>query len=142
MEGVGVAASLITIIVLGLQSSKFIFKTADGIKGAPTTVRKLVTAAKNISQLLEQVKGLAERAKKILGEQDAKFFEDLRPLLNDCVRDLRHIEGKIGKFAVASDHQLWNNVKTHLHEKDFDKMWNSIHHYVQLFGSQLSHAGV
>lgn len=142
MEGVGVAASFITVVLVGLQSSKFIYETASGILGGPTTIQKLVKAAKNLSNLLEQVHGLAQRAKDTLGEHDARFFEDFRPLLEECVEELQIIQSKLGRFSTASGHKLWNNVKTHLHEKDFDKMWNTIAHYVQILGSQIVHAGM
>ncbi len=139
MEG---AASLITVVLLGLQSSKFIYETASGILGGPATIEKLVKVAKNLSTLLEQVRGLAQRAKETLGEHDARFFDDFRPLLDECVEELQIIQGKLGRFNTASSHKLWSNVRTYLHEKDFDKMWNTIHHYVQILGSQVAHAGM
>ncbi len=142
MEGVGVAASFITVVLLGLQSSKFIYETTSGILGGPTTIQKLVKAARNLSTVLEQVRGLAQRAKGTLGEHDARFFEDFRPLLDKCVEELQIIQRKLGRFNTASSHRLWINVRTYLHEKDFDKMWNTIHHYVQILGSQIAHAGM
>lgn len=136
MDGLGIAASVIAVITVGLRSSKFIYETVSGIKGGPKTVQNLVTVSRNLSNLLEQIKGLAERANDTLGEHDAKFFDAFRSLLCDCVAELQFIRRELDKFIVASDHQTWNNVKMYLHEKDFDKMWNSIQHYVQLFGSQ------
>lgn len=134
-----VAASIITVITLGLQSSKFIHETVSGIKGGPATVQKLVKAAQNLSKLLEQIKELAGRATETLGEHDAHFFGGFTPLLSDCVGELQHIRETLGKI-IRSDFTLWNNVKTYLHEKDFDKMWNSIHYYVHSLGTQLVHA--
>jgi Fungal N-terminal domain of STAND proteins len=142
MEGIGVTASIITVITLGLQSSKFIFEAVSGIKGGPATVQKLVKAAQNLSKLLEQIKEIARRATETLGEHDAQFFEDLKPLLCDCVGELQHIRETLGKITRSSDSTLWKNVKTYLHEKDFDKMWNRIHYYVQFLGTQLVHAGM
>lgn len=136
MDGLGIAASVIAVIRVGLRSSKFIYETVSGIQGGPKTVQKLVTVSRNLSNLLEQIKGLAERANDTLGEHDAKIFDAFRPLLCDCVAGLQFIRRELDKFIVASDHQRWNNVKMYLREKDFDKMWNSIQHYVQLFCSQ------
>jgi Fungal N-terminal domain of STAND proteins len=142
MESIGVAASIITVITLGLQSSKFIYETGSGIKGGPATVQKLVKAAQNLTKLLEQTKELAGRAKETLGEHDARFFEDFKPLLCDCVGELQHIRETLGKFIGSSDFTFWNNVRTYLREKDFDRMWNSVHYYVQSLGTQLVHAGM
>ncbi|ERF68622.1 hypothetical protein EPUS_07183 [Endocarpon pusillum Z07020] len=142
MEGVGVAASFITVVLVGLQSSKFIYEIASEISGGPTTVQKLTKATRNLSKLLEQVRGLAQQANDLLGEHDARFFEDFRPLLCECVRELQLIQRKLDKFDRTPGHKFWNNVKMHLHEKDFDKMWNTIHHYVQVLGSHLVHAGI
>jgi len=139
---IGVGASIITIIILGLNSSKFIYETVSGIRGGPATVQKLVNAAQNLSKLLEQIKELAGRATETLGEHDAHFFEDFKPLLCECVDELQHIQKTLGKIIRSSDFTLWNNVKTYLREKDFDKMWNSIHYYVESLGTQLVHAGM
>ncbi len=142
MEGLGVAASVVAVSTIGLQSTKFIYQTLCGIKVGSKAVIKLAMATEDLSKLLEQIKGLAQRAKETLGEHEAKFFEDFSPLLSECVGELKLIKGKLGKFTAASNHQLWNNVKIYLHEKDFDEMWRNVHHYVQLFGSQLSIAGM
>jgi Fungal N-terminal domain of STAND proteins len=137
-----VAASIITVIALGVQSSKFIYETVSGIKGGPATAQKLVKAAQDLSKLLEQFKELAGRVTETLGEHDAQFFEDSKPLLCDCVKELQYIRETLSKFIRSSDLPFWNNVRTYLHEKDFDKMWNSIHYYVQSLGTQLLHAGM
>ena len=76
MEGLGVAASVVAVSTIGLQSTKFIYQTLCGIKVGSKAVIKLAMATEDLSKLLEQIKGLAQRAKETLGEHEAKFFED------------------------------------------------------------------
>ncbi len=141
MEGLGVAASLLAVIVLGLKSSKIIYQIVNGIKGGPIAVQKLANASKHLSELLHQIRETAVQANDILSSNDARFFENFKPIISDCVRDLKPIEEKLGKSTVASGHRLWQNVKLYIHEKEFEQMGSTVNHYLQLFGSQLGHAG-
>lgn len=141
MSGLEITASVVAVVTIGLQCSKFIYQVVNTIKGGPSAVQKLVTAAKNLANLLERIRKLAEFVKDILNERDAKFFEDFRPLLSECVEELTVIKKKLKRLTATSNHRLWYNIKTCLHEKDFEKMWSRIEYYVQLFTSQLGCAG-
>lgn len=141
MEALGITASVVAVVTIGLQCSKFIYQIVSGIKGGPSAVQKVVRAAKNLINLLEQIKELAVHAKNMLGAKDSKFFEDFRPLLSEGVEELTVIKEKLSRFTATSDLRLWYNLKTFLHEKDFEKMGDRIEYYTQLFTSQLSCAG-
>lgn len=141
MSGLEITASVVAVVTIGLRCSQFIYQVVDAIKGGPSAVHKLVTAAKNLANLLERIRKLADHVKDILDEKDAKFFQDFRPLLAECVEELMVIKEKLKRLTATSDHRLWHNIKTCLHEKDFEKMWSRIDYYVQLFTSQLACAG-
>lgn len=142
MEGLGVAASVVAVTTIGLQSLRLIYQTIREIKHGSKAAQKLVLATEYLSKFLEQIKGLAQRAKETLGEHEAKFFENLEPLLSECVGELKLIKKNLDKFTAPSSHRLWNNVKIFIHEKDVEEMWRNVRHYLQLFESQLSNAGV
>lgn len=142
MDGVSIAASIISVVVVGLQCIKFIHQTASGIKNGPNAVHKVATASQNLSQFLEQINDLAEQAKETLAGKDIRFLQELQPLLEECVRRLDHIKETLQKFPAASGDHIWNRTKRktkiYLHEKDFEEMWNVLNHYTQLLGSQLA----
>lgn len=121
MSGLEITASIVTVIGVGLRCSKFIYQVISGIKGGPSAVRKLVTAVKDLANLLERIKELDEHAKDVLGEKDAKFLHDFSPLISECVDDLTAMENKLERCTATSDHRFWHNSKTHLHEKEFEK---------------------
>ncbi|MCJ1461879.1 hypothetical protein MMC07_000478 [Pseudocyphellaria aurata] len=138
MEG---TASVIAIVTVGLQCSKFIYQIVSGIKGGPSAIQKVVTAVQNLSNLLERIRELAVHAKDVLGKKDARIFEDFRPMLSECVNELIEINKKLDKLTMNLDHRYWYNLKIYLHEKEVDRMWSRIDYYVQLFASQLSCTG-
>lgn len=141
MSGLEITGSVFAVVTVGLQCSKCIYEIVRGIKGGPSAVRKLVTATKNLANLLEQLREFAVNAKDILGEEDAKFSDDLKNLLFECVEELTVVEEKLKRFTASSDHRLWYNLKSHLHEKEFEMIWSRIDYYVQFFTLQLSCAG-
>ena len=106
MEGLGVAASVIAVVTIGLKSAKSVYQILCNVKGGPKAVQKLAAATDNLSKLLEQTTSLAQQAKEIVGEHDAKFFEALSPLLSECVEELKLIEGKLSKFPAGPTRQF------------------------------------
>lgn len=146
MEGLGVAASVVAVVTIGLQTTKFIYETVNGIKDGSSSIQNLITASKDLLTTLEQIKEVAEKAKEILDENEVKFFEGIKPLLSKCVKELMPIQRKLNKYTLTSDHHKWNEAKRNMrliyHEKEFEKMWESIHYYEQLFALQLSKAGM
>lgn len=138
MEPVGIAASLIAVVTCGLQCIKFIHQTTSGIKNGPNAVQRVATASQNLWQFLEQIDDLAEQARETLAGKDPRFFQELQPLLRECVSRLSHIKEKLQRFPARSGDRLWSRVKIYLREKDFEEMWNVLNHYIQLLGSQLA----
>ena len=141
MEALGITASVVAIVTIGLQCSKFIYQIVSGIKDGPSAVQKVVKAAKTLMNLLEQIKELALHAENVLGAKNSKFFEEFRPLLSEGVEELTVIKEELSRFTASSDHRLRYNLKTYLREKDFEKICDRIEYYTQLFTSQLSYAG-
>lgn len=115
-------ASVIAIVTVGLRCSKFIYQFVSEIKGGPSVVQKVVTAAKHLSILLDRIRELAVHAKDLLGEKNAKFSEYFKPVHFECVEELTEINEKLDKLTINLDLRLWYNLKIYLHEKEAEKM--------------------
>lgn len=55
MGPLGVAASIIAVTTIALQSTKAVYATVNGIKNGPQEVNDLASAVKHFSNILEQV---------------------------------------------------------------------------------------
>lgn len=55
MEPLGVAASIIAVTTIALQSTKAVYATVNGIKNGPKEVNDLASAVEHLTHILEQV---------------------------------------------------------------------------------------
>jgi hypothetical protein len=146
MEGLGVAASVITVVTIALQSVQFISDTVSQIKDGPHSVNRLTAACSDLKQLFDIVEETAKRSEHILGATDSAFLNDVRPLLEKCVADLESINNTLSRLELPSGARFRDkvtvNAKSYVHAKDLERMWSTVHRYVQLLETRLSHIEV
>ena len=142
MEAAGAVASLFAIIGFTLQSTKSIYETTKGIRDGPSTLVKLTVAVKELETILEQLIRLAHNCQATQQFTDQGIWASLGNHVDRCLHDVLGLEKTIKALDVANAGgtavKVWKRIKTSLKDRDFEKMWRTIHDHVVVFGLQLS----
>jgi len=138
MDGLSVAANIISIVTAGVRSAVVIREILNGIKDGPAHVRELGIKVDEVSGLLKQLKVLQQH---VSGNE----LDELSTMTQRCAAELETFEGKISKLRNVPGDRRWAKVrkglKTILKEDDFLSMSRRLSHYIGVFGVQLGILG-
>lgn len=141
MEALGVAASIIAVTTIALQSAKAVYTTVNGIKNGPKEVKDLASALTDLSYILEQVAEISN----LFGDTDRIDLSGLKKVMDECVRTLADFRKQLEKLDVLSDEgsleKARRRVKLAVQKEDFRRMWVTVRHYISVFGTHLSVIG-
>lgn len=127
-------ASLMTLIVLALQSIKFIYETVSGIRDGPKQIQELAAEIKALEAILSQLE-----SSSIVGEGAGHpSYTEIKQLIINCCEDVSRYEELLKKLEPSDSEKklglLWRRVKTVLKEKDIQRLLNAIQRYVGKLG--------
>lgn len=146
MEALGVAASLVAVVTVTIQSTRFVYEAINTVRDGPPTVTKLLNAIQDLERLLKALIGLGKHVEQSPYLTDASALSDLEVVVEDCNRKLLAMHGRIDRLQQAPGERQWKrivkNAKNFLHEGDYESMWHTVHFYVQLLGTHLGRLGV
>ena len=141
MEAVGAGASIIAVTTVALQSSRVIYETISGIKNGPEEVKELASEVQQLCHLLRQV---TEISKKI-DDRDVTSASELQSVIEQCRQNLDDFQKQFDKLEVSSNERrlirAWKRVKLVVKKEDFQKMWRTVSHYVNILGRHLDLIG-
>lgn len=137
MEALGGAAAVLAFAGLAAKSTKNIYLTICGIKGGPKQLQDIASAVKELEQILSQI----ERS-SILREADTSLdLVELKTLLERCEKDIEGYERVLQRLQISplekGPCKTWKKVKTMLQDKDLQRTWDGIQHYVTTLGLQV-----
>ena len=124
MDGLSGAASVITVFGLALSSTREIYNVVSSIRSGPKIIQQIVSAVKDLSDLLQQLAGYTDR-----------FYlaADLGETVSKCARDLEAFKGDLAKLSTTDANRavrLWKNVKVILKERDLGMMLAGIQQHI------------
>lgn len=141
MEPLGVAASIIAVTTIALQSTKAVYATVNGIKNGPQEVNDLASAVKHLSHILEQVAEIS----KGFSDMDETDLYGLEKAMEECAQSLAEFRKQVKKLDVLPDERKLEKVKKRvkcvIQKGDLRRMWETVNHYINLFGTHLSLIG-
>ncbi|KAL9118919.1 MAG: hypothetical protein Q9187_004526 [Circinaria calcarea] len=132
MDGVSSAASVLTVLGLSLQSIRVIYRVVSDVKDGQDAVQHTLQTLNSLESLLQQLIKLGTGF-----ESDA----DLPVLVQNCAKDLRKFEIKVGKVRILPfDNKLskaWTGFKITLRRNEVIQMRDVLQGHVGLLGFQL-----
>lgn len=133
MDGVSSAASIVTVLGLSLQSIKVIYRVVSGVEDGKEAVQHTLYILKSLEDLLQQLITLGT---------GFESHAHLQVLIQNCAKDLKKFEKKVGKVRMSSsDNKLsraWTGFKTSLRKNEVTQMGNILQTHVSLLLLQLS----
>lgn len=141
MEAIGAGASIIAITTVALQSSRAVYETISGIKNGPDEVKELASEVQQLCHLLRQVTEISSK----MDDRDAISISELQTVIGQCRQNLDGFQKQFDKLKVSSnDRRLskaWKRVKLVVKKEDFQRMWRTVSHYVNILGRHLDLIG-
>lgn len=141
MEVVGAGASILAIATVALQSSRVVYETISGIKNGPHEVKELASEVQQLCHLLRQVTEISDK----MDDRDATSVSELQAVIDQCRQNLDDFQKQCDKLEVSSnDRRLsraWKRVKLVIKKEDFQRMWRTVSHYVNILGRHLDLIG-
>lgn len=138
MEAVSAGASVLTFIVVALQSTKRIYEVVSDIEQGPAEVKSLTAAVKNLQRVLTELSNCSA-----VKSADAETnLEGISDLIKNCGEDVSRYEKELAKVWISPHDKkagrAWKKLKTVLQERDFHRMWGVVTHHVSALGTYLS----
>jgi hypothetical protein len=134
MEGVGAAASLITLIHLTIKGVEIIQRAAISIKDGPQTIQFVARNATNLLYILQQL----ETSPIIKGEHNLR----LRELIAECQRDVTVMVQKLEAAAVKESDcirdKIYKSFKYAIDEKRWKEFQSKLQNYSNSINSFLA----
>ena len=120
------AIGILTVIDLGLKSSKFLHDVLAGVKDGPISVQRTTTEIYGLISTLEQ---LAE-------------CRALEMRLLKCADDLKIFDSKLQGLTIGDSERrfgrYWKKIKTVYNEKELDKISATVKSHATALHLQLS----
>ena len=128
------AASLTTLIVITLQSAKFVYQSINGIKDGPSIITNSTKSIKTLEDLLQQLLELIRRSEQHRKYHDATSWGLLEEKISQCSKDLKEVSGKL-KTLGPSDaknrvDKAWKRIKLSLKESFFARLDSLVRNHV------------
>lgn len=141
MEPLGVAASIIAVTTIALQSAKAVYAAVNGIKNGPKEANDLASAMKHLTHILEQVAEISNG----FSNMDGTDIYGLERAMEECAQSLAEFRKQVKKLDVLPDERKLGKVRKRLksviQKEDFRRMWETVNHYINIFGTHLSLIG-
>lgn len=141
MEPLGVAASIIAVTTIALQSAKGVYATVNGIKSGPKEVNDLASAVKHLSHILEQMAEISN----VFSDMDGTDLSGIERAMEECAQSLADFRKQVKKLDVLPDERklgkVWKRVKSVIQKEDFRRMRETVNNYINVFGTHLSLIG-
>ena len=135
------AASLTTLIVLALQSTKSVYQTIDDIQDGPAVITTLVNSTKELESTLQQLLQLIQQHAQPGQAHDSEIWRPLQQKITECSTDMQETSDKLKALNPDdSKHRVsraWRRLKVPLKEKFLARLDNQIQHHVVELGLQL-----
>jgi Mg2+ and Co2+ transporter CorA len=130
VEAISAVASVIGVVTAAVQSTKYSYQMIEGIKDAPSMIRKLGDKIKNLEDALVQLKCIQSPSPR------------LKPKVEECQRDLKEfsrkvekkisdLEGKSRSRKIRKSFQVWFS------DEEYKSMNENLDDYVQFFSFQI-----
>ncbi|KAL9610262.1 MAG: hypothetical protein Q9167_005033 [Letrouitia subvulpina] len=129
MEALGITASLVAVVTVTLQSTRFVYETISTVRDGPLAVKKLLNAIQDLEQLLNALISLRKHPRLSPCLTDASALSNLENVTKDCNRKLLEMHRRIDRLQRAPGERQWKRIvkhsKTFLHERDYESMWHT-----------------
>lgn len=106
MEPLGVAASIIAVTTIALQSTKAIYATVNGNKNGPKEVNDLASAVKHLSHILAQVAEISNG----FSDTDRTDLSGLERAMEECAQSLADFRNQVKKLDVLPNERKLGKV--------------------------------
>jgi len=115
-EAIGVGASALAFVLLGLKSAKVAYQALSSIKDGPTHVNQIMSSVLGLQYTLERL----SHCRLVMEHQD----EGLLKATKACADDMNLFADQLEKFVKAHHGvaRQWNKVKFFLKEEDLKRM--------------------
>jgi hypothetical protein len=115
-EAIGVGASALAFVLLGLKSVKVAYQTLSSIKDGQTHVNQTMSSVLGLQSTLERL----SRCRLVVKHQN----EGLLKATKACADDMKLFANQLEKFDKAHHGvaRQWNKIKAFLKEEDLKRM--------------------
>ncbi|KAI9722050.1 MAG: hypothetical protein M1812_002010 [Candelaria pacifica] len=127
-----VAASVIAVVSLALQSTQILYTTISGYKNASPTIQRMTTNLQDLAKVLQQ---LVEYGNQL------DLATELPDLVSRCLEHLKSLEKKLGKLSSSTNNKAKNcckNFLSSLEQSDLDRMSALLYQHVAVLSLQLN----
>ena len=118
MDGVSAGASVVTFVVVALQSAKAVHDVLSAVKDGPQNVQILTDSLRQLQNVLERITQLHIR------QSDDADSADLECLAQKCAIDVAGFQSKLRRLTFSADERrvgrLWKRLRVAVNEKDLD----------------------
>lgn len=116
MEAVGVGASVLAFVVLGLKSAKAAYQVLSAVKDGNTHVAEAKSSVQDLQSTLERL----SRCRLVAEQQD----DGLKKTAKKCADDMETFAKELKKLDEPRQRvgKQWNKVKIFLKEDDLKRV--------------------
>lgn len=129
-------ASLVTFVVVALQSIKTVHGVISAVKDGPQSVRSLADSVAQLKSILERLSHIQ------LEPANSIDLTDLSNLTQRCATDLGNFESKLQGLNLSTDDRrfgrFWKRLKAAISEKELERMREMIRAHTLTLNFHLS----
>ena len=119
--GAGVAAGVLGIVGFSITTTKDVYQAIAGIRNAPDTVRRAARSLDVVTQILKQLNKHSH-----LTQQDSDLMQVIQEYRDVIVEFRKKVKPVEASPKNSKAQRLWQQVKTHLREAEFNVLQSII----------------
>ncbi|KAI4265469.1 MAG: hypothetical protein L6R38_009397, partial [Xanthoria sp. 2 TBL-2021] len=135
------AASIITVITLSLQSTKFIYQSTKEIRDGPSVVTELAARTRRLEETLQQLQHLVQDSSQLTRVHDTSIWEPLVRHTSQCSDTLQEMARKFKALDSSGSKdrlkKTWKGIKISLKKEDLSRSSDQMQHHIDVLGLQI-----